>query len=86
MDAMAVSGAGLRAAEAQFTTSASQVVRSVAPAPARASGGSSGGLASGDDLASGLVGQMTALAGYRANAKVFEAADRMAKVTIDLIG
>ncbi len=85
---MATSAAGLRASEAQFTTSASQVVRAFAPTPqaAGAAPGSSGPLASGDNLASSLVGEMSALANYRANAKVFEAADRMAKVTLDLIG
>jgi hypothetical protein len=86
MDILATAQAGLQASTAQFSAYSSDIVRTMTTAT-HAAGGSSGPLSSGqDNLAADLVGQMTALATYRANIRVLSAADRMAKITIDLIG
>ena len=87
MDVSTISQAGLRASAEQFTAYAADIVRQTTAATSPATAGSSGPLSSGpDNLAADMVGQMVAVANYRANISALNAADRMAKITIDLIG
>jgi hypothetical protein len=67
---------------AQFVRSAAATVRDSLPAAGTVSAAS----LSHGDLNADLVGQMVAIAGYRANARAWAAANRMNRITIDLIG
>lgn len=81
MDAMSISLRGMETSAAQFTRAAAATVRDALPMSVASPASLSGG-----DLNTDLVGQMMALANYRANARAMQAADRMTKITIDLIG
>ena len=82
MDIGTIARAGLQASVSQFNSFAADAVQSQAPSAA----GSSGALARSANFEADMVGQMMALASYRANARALKAADDMAKATIDLIG
>ena len=79
---MTISLRGMETSAAQFTRAAADTVRDSLPVGAPASAAS---LSTGD-LNADIVGQMIGVASYRANLRAWEAADRMNKVTIDLIG
>ena len=81
MDAFAISLRGMETSAAQFTRAAAATVRDSLPISAA---GSAGPVSTGN-LDADIVGQMTALVGYRANARAWQAANRMTKTTIDLI-
>ncbi len=84
MDVPSIVRAGLLTSVAQFSQYASDTVRAMTP-QTRAAAQSSGPLAPGGLLAADGVGQMSALASYRANARVPAAVDGMLKTTVDLI-
>jgi hypothetical protein len=81
MDALTISLRGLETSAAQFTRAATATVRDAQPA---SSEGSAGPVSTGD-LDADIVDQMTAMVGYRANLRAWQAASRMNKITIDLI-
>ncbi|MBL6852701.1 MAG: hypothetical protein ISS15_04200 [Alphaproteobacteria bacterium] len=82
MDALTISLRGMETASAQFAQAAAATVRDSLPV---AAAGSAGPVSTGD-LNSDVVGQMMAMLSYRANLRAWQAANRMTRATIDLIG
>jgi hypothetical protein len=83
MDALTISLRGMETASAQFSQAAAATVRD--SLPMSASGGSAGPASTGN-MDADIIGQMTAMLSYRANLRAWQAASRMTKATIDLIG
>ena len=91
MDATTISLSGLKASAAQFERSATNVVRDGVPVANAVSANPGGNpppplSMSGLDFGADLVGMTMALANYRANIAAIGAENRMAQVTVDLIG
>jgi len=84
MDAVSISLRGMETSAAQFTRAAAATVRD--SLPASPAGDVSPASLSTGDLNSDLVGQMMAVANYRANARAWQAANRMMDITVNLIG
>jgi hypothetical protein len=83
MDAISISLRGMETSAAQFTRAAADTVRDTLPA---STGSVSPATLSTGDVNSDLVGQMMAVANYRANARAWQAANRMMDITVNLIG
>jgi len=83
MDAISISLRGMETSAAQFTRAAADTVRDTLPA---STGAVSPATLSTGDVNADLVGQMMAVANYRANARAWQAANRMMDITVNLIG